>query len=348
ITTGGLGPTMDDLTKETIAEAMGRKLVLDQESYDKIKVFFERLNRKMADNNAKQAYLPEGSTVIPNNNGTAPGCIIENGGKTVIMFPGPPKEMIPMFEDTVYPYFEKRTGQIIASKMVKVFGIGESEMEMRIIDLIQKQTNPTIAPYVGVGEVILRVTAGCKNKEEAEVLINPVIESIKERLGAHVYSTEGENMEEVLVKLLAQRSLKISVAESCTGGMLASRLVNVSGVSSVLDRGYVTYTNEAKIEELGVTAETLKSFGAVSRQTAEEMVLGLVRKTHTQAGLAITGIAGPEGGTPEKPVGLVYIAAILNGRLESRELKLIGDRERVRTMSCLNAMDLLRQMLLEL
>ncbi len=346
ITTGGLGPTQDDLTKETIAEAMGKKLVLNQESYERIKHFFERLNRKMADNNAKQAYLPEGSTVIPNPNGTAPGCIIASEGKTIIMLPGPPKEMIPMFEGTVFPYFETKTGQVIASRMLKVFGIGESEMVMRIIDLIQGQANPTIAPYVGLGEVIIRVTAGCRNRCEAEELLEPVIQRIRERLGDFVYATNGENMEDVVVKLLLDRKSTLSTAESCTGGLLASKLVSVPGVSQVFNRGFVTYSNEAKIEELGVSPETLEQYGAVSPETAEEMVRGLAKRAGTNAAISVTGVAGPDGGTAEKPVGLVYVSAILDGRVETRKLNLIGDRERIRNVSCLNALDLLRRMLL--
>jgi nicotinamide-nucleotide amidase len=346
ITTGGLGPTQDDLTKETIAEAMGKKLVLNHESYEHIKHFFERLNRKMADNNAKQAYLPEGCTVVPNPNGTAPGCIVASEGKTVIMLPGPPKEMIPMFEETVFPYFETKTGQVIASRMLKVFGIGESEMEMRIIDLIQSQTNPTIAPYVGLGEVIIRVTAGCRNRCEAEELLEPVIVRIRERLGDFVYATNGENMEDVVVKLLIDRNCTLATAESCTGGLLASKLVSVPGVSQVFDRGFVTYSNEAKIQELGVSPEILEKYGAVSPETAGEMVRGLAKRAGTDAAIAVTGIAGPDGGTAEKPVGLVYVSAMLDGRVETRRLKLIGDRERIRNVSCLNALDLLRRMIL--
>ena len=346
IATGGLGPTKDDLTKETIAAAMGKKLVLHQESYEYICNFFERLHRNMAENNAKQAYLPEDSIIIPNHNGTAPGCIIEQEGKTIVMFPGPPKEMIPMFEETVFPYFEEKTGRIIGSKMLKVFGIGESEMETRIIDLIDGQSNPTIAPYVGIGEAILRVTAKCRNRAEADAMISPVVDSICERLGDHVYSREGESMEEVVVKLLAEKKLTLSVAESCTGGMLASRLVNVAGASQVFDRGFVTYSNAAKMEELGVGKDTLEKYGAVSNETVLEMVQKLTARTGTSAGIAITGIAGPDGGTAGKPVGLVYIAAVLNGRIESQKFNLQGDRERVRTVSCLNALNILRKMLL--
>ena len=348
ITTGGLGPTQDDLTKETIAEAMGRRLILHEETYQGIKAFFEKLNRRMADSNGKQAYLPENSLIIPNPNGTAPGCIIENDNKIVVMFPGPPKEMIPMFEETVYPYFEQKTGQTISSRMLKVFGIGESEMELRIIDLIEAQNNPTIAPYVGTGEVIIRVSAHGKDKEEAQQLMGPVIENIHERLGNFLYSDCGESMEEVVVALLKKGGISLSVAESCTGGMLASSLISVPGVSEVFDRGFITYSNEAKMQELGVSQETIERYGAVSRETAEEMVSRLVKRTGTRAGIAITGIAGPEGGTKDKPTGLVYLAVSLDGNITSQEVRLAGDRERVRHVACLNALNLLREKILGL
>ncbi len=348
ITTGGLGPTQDDLTKETIAEAMGRRLILHEETYQGIKAFFEKLNRRMADSNGKQAYLPENSLIIPNPNGTAPGCIIENDNKIVVMFPGPPKEMIPMFEETVYPYFEQKTGQTISSRMLKVFGIGESEMELRIIDLIKAQNNPTIAPYVGTGEVIIRVSAHGKDKEEAQQLMGPVIENIHERLGNFLYSDCGESMEEVVVALLKKGGISLSVAESCTGGMLASSLISVPGVSEVFDRGFITYSNEAKMQELGVSQETIERYGAVSRETAEEMVSRLVKRTGTRAGIAITGIAGPEGGTKDKPTGLVYLAVSLDGNITSQEVRLAGDRERVRHVACLNALNLLRKKILGL
>jgi len=341
ITTGGLGPTQDDLTKETIAEAMGKRLVLNIDVYNGIAAFFARQNRKMLENNAKQAYLPEDSIIIPNNNGTAPGCIIEKDNKTVIMFPGPPKEMIPMFEETVFPYLEKKTGQIIGSRLLKVFGIGESEMETRIIDLINSQSNPTIAPYVGDGDVVIRVTARSKDREEADKMIQPVIEKIKERLGDHIYAFDGEAMEEVAVALLKEKGVNLSVAESCTGGMLASKIVNVPGSSEVFDRGFVTYSNLSKIQELGVSEKTLETYGAVSRETALEMVQGLIKKTGTRAGIAITGIAGPQGGTDKKPVGLVYVALCLDGNLECHELRLMGGRYRIRNVACLNALNYL-------
>ena len=360
ISTGGLGPTQDDLTKETVAETMGLKLVLNEEIYQKIRDFFERVNRKMMENNVKQAYIPENSMIIPNNNGTAPGCMIEKDGKIVVMLPGPPKEMSPMFEETVFPYLEKKTGQTIGSRMLKVFGIGESEMEMKIMDLIKAQSNPTIAPYVNMGEVVVRVTARCRDAGEAESMIDPVIEKIRERLGTNLYSVNGETMEEVVVKLITEKNINISVAESCTGGMLASKLVNVPGVSKVFEKGFITYSDSAKIEILGVSPDTLKKYGAVSRETALEMVDCLIKKTGTRAGISITGMAGPDTApdpvpcgsahSPDalkKPAGLVYIAVYLDGRTKCAELKLNGDRERVRHVACLNALNMLRKMIIE-
>ena len=348
ITTGGLGPTRDDITKESVADILGIRLVRHEEIFQNIKCFFERVNRRMMDNNTKQADIPEDCTIIPNNNGTAPGFLIEKDGKTIIMLPGPPREMIPMFEDTVYPYFEKKTGQIIGSRMLKVFGIGESEMEMKILDLIEAQSNPTIAPYVSKGEIVIRVTARSKNYGEAMKMINPVIERIRERLGSNLYAFDGETLEETVVQLLIEKNISISTVESCTGGMLASKLVNVPRVSKVFDNAFITYSNQSKIDVLGVLPDTISTCGAVSKETAVEMVKGLIKRTSTRAGISITGIAGPDGGTPEKPVGSVYIAVMLDGEIESIGLKLNGDRERVRHMACLNALNMLRKKILRL
>lgn len=347
ITTGGLGPTKDDITKETIAEAFGLKLVRHEETFQKIKDFFERVNRKMMDNNIKQAYIPENSLVIPNNNGTAPGCMIEKDNKVVIMLPGPPKEMIPMFENTIYPYFAQKTGQTIESKMLKVFGLGESEMETKILDLVESQSNPTIAPYVSQGEIVIRLTARCKDCKVANEMFNPVIEKMKDCLGSNLYALNGESLEEIVVGLLKERDISISVAESCTGGMLASKLVNVPGVSQVFERGYVSYSSQAKIDILGVSPQTIKTFGVVSRETAIEMVNGLIDRTKSRAGISITGIAGPDGGTDNRAVGSVFVAVRLDNAVECIELKLNGDRERVRHMACLNALNFLRNMILE-
>jgi nicotinamide-nucleotide amidase len=347
IMTGGLGPTQDDLTKETVAELMGRKLVLHQESLDKITAFFEKLNRPMAQNNVKQAYLPENSIIIRNNNGTAPGCIIEKEGKAVILLPGPPSEMKPMLEETVLPYFSEKMEYKLVSRFLRIFGIGESSMEEQLIDLIENQTNPTLAPYAKEGEVTLRVTARCSNEEEGEALIAPVVEEIIRRLGSTVYSTEGKNLEQVAGELLLKKDITVAFAESCTGGLLSSRLTDIPGISRVFDRAIVTYSNEAKVENLGVKRETLEKFGAVSTETAEEMAAGIRSVAKTDLGLSITGIAGPGGGTAEKPVGLVYIALAHRNGVESKELKLWGNRDRIRNVACLYAFDMIRRHVME-
>ncbi len=348
VMTGGLGPTKDDLTKETVAAAFRMELVRDEAVYAQISSFFQKIGREMVESNAKQAYLPVGSSIIPNRNGTAPGCLIERDGKTVILFPGPPKEMIPMFEETVFPWFEKKTGQVLASRMLRVFGIGESSMEARILDIIDRQTNPTIAPYVGDGDVVVRVTASARTKAEAELLLEPAVEEIRERLGSYLFATHGEAMEEIVGKLLLERNLTVSAAESCTGGLLAAKLVNVSGISAVFARSYVVYADAAKIQELGVSPDTLAAHGAVSAETAKEMSEGLMRKTGCGVAVAVTGIAGPDGGTPEKPVGLVHVAVTTAEGTRSREFRLNGNRERIRTMTALHALDMVRRILLGL
>ena len=347
VMTGGLGPTQDDLTKETVAEAFGKKMVLHEESLNKIKAFFEKLQRPMADNNIKQAYLPEDSIIIVNNNGTAPGCIIESDGKVVIMLPGPPSEMKPMFEDTVIPYFKAKSEYRIVSKFMRIFGIGESSMEKQIIDLIEKQTNPTIAPYAKEGEVTLRITAKCANGENADEIMAPVINEIKDRLGIAIYSLEDKNLEEVVGELLINRNITLSLAESCTGGLVSSKLTNIPGISQVFNRAIVSYSNQSKIENLGVKPETLDTYGAVSRETAIEMAKGVKELSKTDLGLSITGVAGPGGGTEEKPVGLVYVALATNEGVECKELNLWGKRERIRNITSLHAFDIIRQYLMK-
>ena len=339
--TGGLGPTQDDLTKETVAELLGKKLVLHEESLKKIEDFFIKLNRPMAKSNAKQAYLPEGSKIIKNSNGTAPGCIIETDNKVIIMLPGPPSEMKPMFEETVIPYFAELLPYKLVSKYLRIFGIGESSMEEKIIDLIESQTNPTIAPYAKEGEVTLRITAKCGKGEDAEVLLNPVIEEIKLRLGNTVYSFKDEPLELVTGKLLIDSNITIAIAESCTGGIISGKLTNVPGISKVFNRGIISYSNEAKIENLKVSKDTLEKYGAVSMETAIEMANGVRKVANTDLGFSVTGIAGPDGGTDEKPIGLVYIALASKEGVECKKLQLWGNRDRIRNVAALHAFDMI-------
>jgi len=348
IMTGGLGPTKDDLTKETVAEVFGRKLVLHEETYEIIKAFFKNRNRPMTENNIKQAYLPEGSIIIKNKNGTAPGCIIESGDKIVIMLPGPPSEMRPMFDDTVMPYLWDKTDVKLVSKYVKVFGIGESQVEDTIMDLVDNQSNPTIAPYAKEGQVMLRITARVNRGEQADELIDPVICEIRKRLGDAVYSTENKELEEVVADMLMENKLTISVAESCTGGLISKKLTDIPGISRVFMGGIVSYSNNLKESFLGVKAETLQKYGAVSSATAIEMANGIRERSGTDLGLAVTGIAGPDGGTPEKPVGLVYIALASKEGTHANEFRLWGDRNRIRNVASLHALDMVRRYIMNI
>ena len=343
ITTGGLGPTQDDLTKETISEVCGRRLVLHQKSLDAIKAFFKKIGREMTHNNEKQAYMPENCTILKNNNGTAPGCIIEQGGKVIVMLPGPPSEMKPMFDDSVFPYFRERSSYTIESKFLRVFGIGESAMETKILDLIEGQTNPTIATYAKEGEVTIRVSARVEQGKDAEKLLGPVIEEIRKRTGDSLYSEEDRTLDQVAAELLSGHKLTLATAESCTGGLISQMLTNIPGISSVFMGGAVTYSNDAKEEYLGVRRDTLLQYGAVSRQTAAEMAAGVRSRLKTDIGVAVTGIAGPDGGTPDKPVGLVYIGLSSEKGTVTKELRLLGNRKRIRTITALHVFDMIRR-----
>lgn len=343
ILTGGLGPTADDLTKETIADAFGRELVLDPASEQHIHARFARMGREMTPNNLKQAMFPRGGIILPNPNGTAPGCIVEEGEKAAILLPGPPKEMAPMFDASVMPYLEKRSGHMLVSHVVRVFGMGESEAEYRLRTLMERQSNPTIAPYALSGEMKLRVTARCKSAEEGERMMAPLIDEIKETLGSVVYSIDDQELHEVCAALLREHGATLAVAESCTGGMIASKLVSVPGISAHFIEGAVTYSNDAKIRRLSVRPETLAAHTAVSAETAREMAEGIRRTSGASLGVATTGIAGPDGGTVEQPVGLVYIALASESGTAVQELRLTGSRERIRNAASLHALNLIRR-----
>lgn len=343
IMTGGLGPTQDDLTKETVAQVFGKKLVVHNDSLEEIKKYFNKLGRQMTLNNEKQAYMPEDCIILKNNNGTAPGCIIEKGEKVVVLLPGPPSEMKPMFNDYVMPYFKNKSTYSIESKFLRVFGIGESEMETKIIDLIDEQTNPTIATYAKEGEVTLRVSAKIKDGENAELIFQPVIDEIKKRTGDCLYSDTDEALDVVSANLLLEKNITISTAESCTGGLISEMLTNIAGISKVFIGGAVTYSNESKVEFLGVKEQTLQKHGAVSHETAAEMAQGIRNRLKTDIGVSITGIAGPDGGTAEKPVGLVYIALASEKGTITKELRLLGNRKRIRNITALHVFDVIRR-----
>ena len=350
ITSGGLGPTEDDLTKELAAKFFDKELVLHEKSLKSLDEYFKRLNKKPTENNKKQVYFPSDAVVFDNPNGTAPGAAIagrfNDKDKVIIVLPGPPKEMEPMFENFVKPYLLEKTNSTLKSKVLRLSGIGESSMEQAIKDLIQSQTNPTIAPYAKQTDVILRITAKGKDEKECDDLIKPLEAEIRNRFGEDIYAEGETNMESVVAQMLIEKKLTVSTAESCTGGLLAGTLINYPGISEVFLEGVVTYSNEAKMKRLGVKKETLEKFGAVSSQTAEEMASGIAREAGTNVGISTTGIAGPDGGTDEKPVGLVYVGLCINGDVKSKAFNLFGSRETVRRRAVLSALDWLRRELL--
>ncbi len=346
---GGLGPTQDDLTKETAAKVMGKKLIEDERARKEIETFMAKRSRAITENNWKQALVPEGSMVLYNPNGTAPGIIMEDGPTSVILLPGPPNELIPMFEEQVYPYLQESQPETICSKMVKLCGIGESSAETKILDLIEGQTNPTVAPYAKTGEVHLRLTAKASSEEEAYRMIVPVEEELQRRFGSLIYTDDPQmTLEMAIYELLKAHNLTVTTAESCTGGLLAGRLINVPGISEHLKEGYVTYSNEAKEKLLGVPAETLRKYGAVSPQTAEAMAKGGAKAANADLCIAVTGIAGPDGGTKEKPVGLVYMSCYCRGKLYTEKNQYTGSRSKIREYSVASALTLLRRAILAL
>ena len=348
ILSGGLGPTDDDLTKEVAASVLEKELIMDEHSKKRIQDFFEKRGKKITDNNWKQAMMPKGAVIIDNENGTAPGVIMEENGKIVILLPGPPNELIPMFENSIVPYLAKKTNETIFSQTVKICGIGESQAETMIKDLLDEQTNPTIAPYAKTGEVHLRVTAKAEDEKAAKKMCKPVVKELKSRFGANVYTTETDvTLEKSIVDLLVANELTISTIESCTGGLVAGRLINVPGVSDVFKAGYITYSNKAKRKVAGVKKATLHKYGAVSEQVAAEMAKGAAAVSKADVSVSITGIAGPDGGSDEKPVGLVYIGCNVKGKITVEKFQFSGNRAKIRENAVAYAMILLRKCVLE-
>lgn len=353
ILTGGLGPTKDDLTKEMAAKVLDRELVEDEHTKKLITEYFEKRKRiKISKNNWKQAMVPKGAIVIDNHNGTAPGLIIEDKKdkeiKRVILLPGPPNELKTMFEKDIKPYLAKLSDEIIYSTTVKICGMGESLVETEIADLIKKQDNPTIAPYAKLDEVHLRITAKAKDESQAKKMIKPIIGELEKRFGDYIYSTnEEESLESVVVKMLKKQDLTLTAVESCTGGLFSGRIVNVAGASDVFKQSFVTYSNKAKHKLVGVQKATLKKYGAVSEKVAKEMAKGGAATAKADVAVAITGIAGPDGGTDDKPVGLVYIACYLKGKTVVEEYRFTGTREKNRDSAVAKGLIMLRKMILD-
>ncbi|WP_458862540.1 competence/damage-inducible protein A [Acidaminobacterium chupaoyuni] len=342
ITTGGLGPTADDLTKETIAAAFGKKLVLDEGSMQRLRRHFE--GREMTRNNEKQAWLPEGCTVLENDWGTAPGCAFEAEGCHVLMLPGPPRECEPVFRMRAMPYLQKLRGGVIASRYLRIFGMGESAMEDRLSHQMNTWKNPTAAPYAKEGECLVRVTAMAETKEEALAMTQPAVEELCGILGDVVYGVDVDSLEQVIVEKLIEAKLTLATAESCTGGLIGKRITDIAGSSACYLGGVISYANEVKMGLLGVKRETLETVGAVSEETAMQMAEGVRRATGADIGVSTTGVAGPGGGTDEKPVGLVYIGlSTKQGTKAIRVVSMGKSRERVRRYASSMALDLIRR-----
>ncbi|MGL4739117.1 MAG: competence/damage-inducible protein A [Cellulosilyticaceae bacterium] len=327
---GGLGPTEDDLTKEAVCELLGKDCEVDSQILEGITAYFKKTNRMMPHNNIKQAAFPKDAYIIPNPNGTAPGCILTTGDRQVVLLPGPPKELIPMMQETVLPYFASKMQGIYRIEDIKLFGVGESTLAELAADLLGDFGDVEVAPYVGDHEIIFRIRGRGQTEKEAKEKIEYFKNKIIDRLAPYVIGYNESRLQEEVLKLLMKKGYTIATAESCTGGMVASALVSCSGVSEYFSEGIVTYSNEAKMKYLGVSEETLARWGAVSEQTAQEMAEGIKAKASSQIGLATTGIAGPDGGTLTKPVGLVYIGIALPEQTIVKELRLQGNRQGIR------------------
>lgn len=351
IFSGGLGPTEDDLTKQTVAKIYGDTLQFDEEELKKIETFFANWGRTMPENNKRQAYVPQKGFKIPNENGTAPGMVFEDSaqqGKYAVLLPGPPREQKPMFLQTVKPWLAAMSEQVLYSLTLRVMGVGESHLQEQLGPLLENE-NPTAALYAKTSEVAIRITAREKTTKQAQVLCEEYAKQFYEILGDCIYTQTENSLQEVVVHTLAKTGTSVATAESCTGGMLSAHLTQVAGASEVFSYGVCTYANQAKETLLQVKQETLEQYGAVSSETAAEMALGIRNLAKSSFGISITGIAGPDGGTKEKPVGLVYLAITDGAKTYVQRLVITGrPRTTVRAGAVQNALELIRRMTLGL
>ncbi len=347
ITTGGLGPTEDDITRKVAARALGRRLILDEQVLEGIRNRFASFGRPMPERNSRQAMVIDGGRVLENPNGTAPGLLLEHQEFSLVLLPGPPREMRPMFEQLVLPRLAATAGNLrVVRRMIRVAGMGESAVDEMIAPIYTRYDNPRTTILFNQSEIEIHLTARGRTEEEASVLLDSVSAQLEERLGNAVFSFGGETMEEIVGLKLSLGGYTLAVAESCTGGLIAQRLTDIPGSSRYFIEGVVAYSNETKTRRLGVEPMLLLEWGAVSSQVAEAMAQGIRERARTDFGLSVTGIAGPDGGTEEKPVGLVYIALADDAHTESRKLILPGDRHLIRWRASQAALDLLRRRLI--
>ncbi|HHX02317.1 MAG TPA: competence/damage-inducible protein A [Firmicutes bacterium] len=345
IASGGLGPTMDDLTREAISAVANLPLELDQEAMKMIEGYFQQTKRSMSENNRRQAFLPRGAKIIANHWGTAPGMIVNIQDKIIVALPGVPRELKGMFTTYVAPYLSQRitAKKTLVSRTLKFAGIGESQLAELVHDELLNQSNPTIAPYASLGEVKLRITAKADSSQQAYELIQPVEQRLIHQLNGYYYGADHETLESVVGAMLRERQETLAVAESCTGGLITNRITNVPGSSEYFDRGYITYSNQAKVELLGVDPSLIGQFGAVSREVAVAMAEGARARAGTDWSLAVTGIAGPAGGSKEKPVGLVHIAVSAKGNTKAKQFRFNGTRTEIKFLVAQAALNFLRQ-----
>lgn len=349
ITTGGLGPTCDDLTKTVVAACFGRKLVFHPPSAERIRAYFTHLHpdRPMTENNLQQAWLPENCTVFDNDWGTAPACAMEQEGKHAILLPGPPAECLPLFRERVRPYLSRLSEGVILSHTLKIFGVGESALEFRLRDKMNAMENPTLAPYAKEGEVELRLTAKGESVEACEKLLAPAVEELRKELGSLVYGVDVPGLEHVVLEGLKKTGKTLCTAESCTGGLLAKRLTDLPGASQVFLGGVVSYANRVKAGLLGVPSELLETHGAVSAPVAMAMAEGARAAMGAHLAVAVTGVAGPDADDRGNPVGLVYLALAHGGGTQVEELRLGSDRGRIRNAAAGHGLDMVRRYLEE-
>lgn len=347
ITTGGLGPTEDDITRKVAARALGRRLFLDELLLEELRNRFQSFGLTMPERNSRQAMVIDGAEVLANPNGTAPGLFIEHEDTSIALLPGPPREMRPMFENHVQPRLQSKAGHLrVVRRVLRVAGMGESAVDERIAPIYTRYTNPQTTILFNKSEIEVQLTARGRTEADAETLLDKLSAELEAELGHSIFAFRGENMEEVVGLRLSVGGYTIAVAESCTGGLIAERLTDVPGSSRYFIEGVVTYSNESKTKTLGVEPVLLLEHGAVSALVAEAMAEGVRKRAATDFGLAVTGIAGPGGGTDEKPVGLVYIALASEVKTEHRKLMLPGDRQLIRWRASQAALDLLRRRLI--
>ena len=347
VMTGGLGPTEDDITRKVSARALSRRLIYNEKVLEELRGKFARMGRPMPEINSRQAMVIEGAEILDNPNGSAPGMYLEHEGRSVGILPGPPREMRPMFENFILPKLAAKVGSVrVARRVLRVAGMGESAVDERIAPVYKQYQNPQTTILFNRSEIEIHLTAQAKTEQDAELLLDGLAGQIEERLGDSIFAFRGEKMEEVVGLRLSVGGFTLAVAESCTGGLIAERITEVAGASQYFKEGIVAYSNEAKMRLLGVPADLIGEYGAVSAPVAEAMAEGVRFRAEADFGISVTGVAGPDGGSDEKPVGLVYIALSDDAHTEHRKIMLPGDRHLIRWRASQAALDLLRRRLI--